>query len=156
MTRVVVDKYSGELEVEAPPDISNEVVQAGMIRALRKKIAALEGFIQKLLGTHATSLSSVSNELTQAQNLVAQLRATLAAAEGRSIETQVRDALLQKFLPRLAGAPARTSGADVLVSLAAVLAVEVLVPDEWTAVKGVARLATAGMAFRAVSDWVQA
>ena len=155
MSQVFVGNYTEEFSVELP-DISNEVVQEGMIRALRKKLASLDGYIQKLQETHATSLSAVSNDLAQAQKLARQYRATVAALEERAIREEVRAELLKRFLPRLAGAPQKASGADVIVGLAAILAVEVFIPEKFAAVKGAARLAAVGTAFRAVSSWMQA
>jgi hypothetical protein len=140
---------------------SPDKVKEGMIRALRKRIAALEENIRKLKGLHTENISELQHALVDQLGETEELEGVILQLEGDLQVEMVRTAAYQAARQRATQMmaeypvdPPANGSSKMVVGALAYLAVEFLVPDRMGALKDVGRAVAAGVAISGLVDYL--
>ena len=137
-------------------------VKEGMIRALRKRITALEENIRKLKGLHIEDLAeleqSLADQIGETETLEAvirQLEDDLRIETVRAMAYRAARTRADQMLAEYPEDRPTTGTTKLVVGALAYLAVEFLVPERMGALKDAGRVMAAGVAISGLSDLLQ-
>lgn len=134
------------------PKVSNDLESQRIAKKLRERITELEAHIRKLKALHGLEVQGLSDEVLVAQAVIDRLRDEACRLETESVRSAALAAVRER-VAALSGTEKGPAPVEKLVGgILGFIAVEILIPDRFGALKDAGRTITATIAISGLAE----